>query len=193
MKDTISLKIILGSVRDGRFSERLAPWVLEQVEKHGGFDAELLDLRDYEMPFFDQSASPSSKQEPYKDEAVARWTQKIAEADAFLFIMPEYNRSVPGVLKNAIDWVYPEWNRKAAGFIGYGTVGGARAIEHARGMAAELQMATVRQAVNIVAHWNLQEEGGSIRNGALSEFERGAAALLEQLKWWGSALKVARA
>src|SRR3989344_3653116 len=163
MSDTLKLKIILGSVREGRFSEKVAPWVVAQVEEHGGFDAEVIDLRDYEMPFFDQKETPSSKQKPYTNDAVARWTTKIGEADAYLFIMPEYDRSVPGVLKNALDWVYPEWNKKVAGFVGYGTVGGARAIEHARSMAVELQMATVRQAVNIFAHWNLQGEKGGVK------------------------------
>src|SRR3990167_5251674 len=103
MFDTLKLKIILGSVREGRFSEKVAPWVVE----------------------------------PYTNDAVARWTAKIGEADAFLFVMPEYNRSIPGVLKNALDWVYPEWNKKVAGFVGYGSVGGARAIEHARTIAVE--------------------------------------------------------
>lgn len=188
-----TLKIILGSTREGRFSEKIAPWVVSQIEKHGGFDYEVLDLRDYQMPFFDQKATPSSKAEPYANEAVARWTAKVAEADAFLFIMPEYNRSVPGVLKNAMDWVYPEWNKKAAGFVGYGTVGGARAIEHARMMAVEMQMATVRQAVNVFAHWTLQDEKGDVKPGALDQFEHGAGTLLEQLAWWARALKQARA
>ena len=192
MSDTLKLKIILGSVREGRFSEKVATWVVEQVKKHGGFDAEVIDLREYEMPYFDQKATPSSKVEPYTNEAVARWTEKIVEADAFLFIMPEYNRSVPGVLKNALDWVYPEWNKKVAGFVGYGSVGGARAIEHARTIAVEQQMATVRQAINIFAHWNFQDERGDVKPGALNEFERGAGTMLEQLFWWASALKAAR-
>ena len=192
MSETTKLKIILGSIREGRFSEKIAPWVLEQVEKHPEFEAEVLDLRDYMMPFFDQKATPGSKLEPYKNDAVARWTQKIAEADAYLLIMPEYNRSIPGVLKNALDWVYPEWNKKVAGFVGYGTVGGARAIEHARMVAVEVQMATVRQAVNIFAHWTLQDEKGDVKQGTLTEFERGAGTMLDQLAWWAKALKTAR-
>ncbi len=193
MGEKLKLKIILGSIREGRFSEKILPWVRAQVDKHGGFDAEVVDLRDYVMPFFDQAETPASKKAPYANEAVARWTGKIAEADAFLFIMPEYDRSVPGVLKNAIDWVYPEWNLKVAGFVGYGTVGGARAIEHARMMAVEMQMATVRQAVNVFEHWTLQDEKGDIRPGSLDKLERGAATMLEQIAWWGETLRAGRA
>lgn len=192
MDDTLKLKIILGSVREARFSEKILPWVRATVDAHGGFDTEVLDLREYDLPFFNKPVSPGSKTEPYAEEAVVRWTQKIADADVFLFIMPEYNRSVPGVLKNAMDWVYPEWNKKAAGFVSYGTIGGARAVEHARLMAVELQMATVRHAVHVVAHWTLQDEQGRIKPGALDQFEKSAATMLDQLQWWGSALKTAR-
>lgn len=189
----LKLKIILGSVRESRFSEKILPWVKAQVDKHGGFETDVLDLRDHRLPFFDQAQSPGSKTEPYKNEAVAAWTAKIQDGDAFLFIMPEYNRAVPGVLKNAIDWVYPEWNKKVAGYVGYGTVGGARAIENARLIAVEQQMATVRQAVNVFAHWTLQDEKGDVKPDALDSYERGAATMLEQLAWWGQALRVARA
>ncbi|MBI5644803.1 NAD(P)H-dependent oxidoreductase [Candidatus Kaiserbacteria bacterium] len=192
MSKKLHIKIILGSIRDGRFSEKIGPWVEKQVQKNTTCTYEVLDLREYPLPFFDQKETPSSKKKPYTNEVVAQWTEKIKEADAYIFVTPEYDRSIPGVLKNAVDWVYPEWNKKPAAFVGYGTVGGARAIEHLRMIAVELQMATVRQAVNVFAHWTLQDEKGDIQPGALDQFERGAQTMLDQLLWWAQALKTAR-
>jgi len=109
----------------------------------------VLDLRDYDMPFFNEPVSPSFKKEPYKNEAVARFTKKIEEGDAFVMVTPEYNHGTSGVLKNALDWIYPEWNNKPVAFVSYGSGGGARAIEQLRMNAVELQMAPIRAAVHI--------------------------------------------
>ena len=186
----LKLKIILGSTREGRFSEYAGAWMKDQAAKHPEFETEVLDLRDYDMPFFDQMATPSSKTEPYKNEAVARWTAKIAEADVFIIIAPEYNRGITGVLKNAIDWVYPEWNKKAISYVGYGTAMGSRAVEHLRTSAIEQQMVPVRQAVHIAAPWTLRDNfTGPLKPGALDPFERDAATMLEQLKEWGTATR----
>ncbi len=190
----LKLKIILGSTRDGRFSEYAGAWMGEHAAKHSAFDTEVLDLREYEMPFFDQMATPSSKSEPYAHPAVARWTTKIAEADAFVIIAPEYNRGVPGVLKNAIDWVYSEWNKKSIGYVGYGSAMGARSVEHLRASAIELQMVPVRQAVHIAAPWTLRENfTGPLKQGALSEFDHSAQMMLEQIAEWGEAGRAWRA
>jgi NAD(P)H-dependent FMN reductase len=186
------LKVILGSVRASRFSEKVAPWAMQEIAKHPEFEAELLDLRDYEMPFFNEASSPSSKKEPYKNEVVARWTAKIAEGDAFLFVLPEYDRSVPGVLKNAIDWVYPEWNNKPLSILSYGTMGGARSAEHLRSMGIEMQMAPIRQAVQIPLPWTLQDENGNIKPGALDSYTRSMDTMLKQLSWWTEVLKYGR-
>ncbi len=189
----LKLKIILGSTREGRFSEYAGAWMKDQATKHPEFDAEVLDLRNFEMPFFDQMATPSSKSEPYAHPAVAAWTAKIAEGDAFVIIAPEYNRGIPGVLKNAIDWVYPEWNKKAVGYIGYGTAMGARSVEHLRTAAIEQQMVPVRQAVHIAAPWMLRENfTGPMKPGSLDAFERDAQTMLDQLKEWGEATRTMR-
>ena len=186
------LKVILGSVRPTRFSEKVVPWVLEGIKKHPEFEADVLDLKDFELPFFNEAETPSSKKEAYKHPAVAAWTAKIADGDAYIFITPEYDRGYPGVLKNAIDWVYPEWNNKPAAFVAYGTVGGARAVEQLRLVAVELQMAPIRQAVHIPAHWTLLDEKGELRTGALDSHARSAETMLSQLSWWTGALKIAR-
>ena len=121
------IAVIVGSTREGRFSEKPAKWILQHLKKREDVDARLLDLRDFPMPFFDQPATPAMPgRAPYKNEAVQRWTAAIAQSDGFVFVTPEYNYGPAAVLKNAIDWVYLEWNRKAAGFVSYGSVMGAR-------------------------------------------------------------------
>jgi NAD(P)H-dependent FMN reductase len=109
------ISVIVGSTRQGRFSERPAEWILQHLKKRTGVDARLLDLRDYPMPFFDQPVSPATPgRPPYEHEVVKNWTAAIAQSDGFVFVTPEYNYGPAAVLKNAIDWVYPEWNRKVA-------------------------------------------------------------------------------
>ena len=191
-KEVLRVKIILGSTRPNRFSEQAGKWILEEAGKIAGISAEVLDLRDYAMPFFNEPVSPSYKQEPYKNEAVARFTAKIAEGDAFVIVTPEYNRGTSGVLKNAFDWVYQEWNNKPVGFVAYGSVGGARAVEQLRLVAVELQMTPVRNAVHINSHWMLLDEKGVLKTGALDPYQKAAEGLLTQLVWWTKTLKVAR-
>src|ERR1700722_143094 len=130
--DKLKVKVILGSTRQGRFSEKVGAWFLGEAKKRSDMDVELLDLRDYPMPFFDEPVSTSSKKEPFKNEVVAKWTAKIQDGDAFVVIAPEYNHGYPAVLKNALDYVYQEWNNKPVGFVGYGSVAGGRGIEQLR-------------------------------------------------------------
>ncbi len=193
MADTLKVKIILGSTRQGRTSEKVAPWILEQVNKSGGFDAEVLDLREYPMPFYEDAMPPSQiKDSAYKNEVVRKWAAKISEADAYVIIAPEYDHGVPAVLKNSIDHLFFEWHKKPLGFVSYGSASGARSVEHLRQIAVELQMASVRVAVHIPAPWALLDETGSFKAGALEPFEGAAKGMLEQLLWWGNALKTAR-
>ncbi|MEK7106710.1 MAG: NAD(P)H-dependent oxidoreductase [Patescibacteria group bacterium] len=191
-ENVLKVKIILGSTRPNRFSEHAGRWILENAKKIAGVEAEILDLRDYEMPFFNETVSPSYKQAPYKNEAVERWTRKIAEADGFIIITPEYNHGPVAVLKNALDYIFKEWNNKPVGFIAYGSVGGARAVEQLRLIAIELQMAPVRNAVHISAPWELVDEKNNLKSGALDSYKSAAEELLNQLVWWTKALKVAR-
>lgn len=188
----IHIKVIAGSTRAGRFSNKAASWIAEEIKKQEGVAVEVLDLRDYNMPFFSEPVSPSFKQEPYENEAVARFTKKIEKGDAFIIVTPEYNHGTSGVLKNALDWVYQEWNNKPVAFVSYGSVGGARAVEQLRLNAVELQMAPIRNAVHIPQHWNLLDENGELKAGALEPFKGSAAVFLDQLLWWARALKIAR-
>ena len=137
--------IIIGSTRPNRNGEQVARWVYDIATQRLDADFELVDLRDYPLPHLDEPLPPSMGQ--YQNEHTRQWADKIASFDGFVIVTPEYNHSTSGVLKNAIDYLYAEWNNKAVGFVSYGGVGGARAAEHLRLVAGELQMADVRQQV----------------------------------------------
>lgn len=137
--------IILGSTRPGRNGEAVARWVHEVAARRADAEFELVDLLDYKLPHLDEAMPPSLGQ--YTQPHTLAWANKIASFDGFIMVTPEYNHSTSGALKNAIDFLYAEWNNKAVGFVSYGGVGGARAVEHLRLVAGELQMADVRAQV----------------------------------------------
>jgi NAD(P)H-dependent FMN reductase len=141
----IKIGIILGSTRPGRRGEGVAKWVLDEATKRPDADFELIDLLDYPLPHLDEPMPPSMGQ--YQNQHTKDWAATIAQFDGFIFVTPEYNHSTSGVLKNAIDYLYAEWKNKAMGIVSYGVVGGARAAEHLRLIAGELQMADVRTNV----------------------------------------------
>jgi NAD(P)H-dependent FMN reductase len=184
------IAIIIGTTRAARFGHKPAQWLYEIASARDDLEAELLDLRDYPLPFFDEVASNAYA--PSQNEIAQRWQKRIAGYDGYVFVTAEYNRSIPAVLKNALDYAYPEWNRKPAAFLGYGAVGAARAIEHLRLVAVELQMAPMRTGVHIqgadfMAVW---KQGKNI--GDLPYLRQNAVDMLDQLVWWAKALKVAR-
>ena len=187
------ISVIVGSTRQGRFSEKPAQWIFQRLKNRGGVDARLLDLRDFPMPFFDQPMPPAMPGRPaYENEVVKKWTAEIARSDGFVFVTPEYNYGPSAVLKNALDWVYPEWNRKAAAFVSYGSAMGARGIQQLRLTAIELQLAPVRSSVYIpVATLWAHFQGGDV-NAGLAELEAAAKTMIDDLLWWTEALKAAR-
>ena len=188
------ISVIVGSTRQGRFSEKPAQWIFQRLKNRGGVDARLLDLRDFPMPFFDQPVPPAMPGRPaYENEVVKKWTAEIARSDGFIFVTPEYNYGPSAVLKNALDWVYPEWNRKAAAFVSYGSAMGARGVQQLRLTAIELQLAPVRSSVYIpVATLWAHFQGGDVDAG-LTELEAAAKTMIDDLVWWTAALKAARA
>ena len=189
----MTISVIVGSTRQGRFSERPAQWILQELRKREGIEARLLDLRDFPMPFFDQPMPPAAPGRPaYEHYVVKNWTAQIAASDGFVFVTPEYNYGPSAVLKNAIDWVYTEWNRKPAAFVSYGGAMGARGVQQLRETAIELQMAPVRSSVHIpVATLWAHFQGGDVERG-LAELEKQANGLIDDLLWWTAALKTAR-
>jgi len=193
--DKLNVKIILGSTRPGRFSEKVGAWILEIAKARPDLNVELLDLRDYPMPFFNEAMSPNYKKEPYTEPSVVKWTAKIAEGEAYIMVAPEYNHGYSAVLKNAIDYIGPEWHDKAVGFVSYGSVAGGRVVEQLREVAVELQMAPIRSAVHIPWDIYMKVSGfaGTPEPEALKGADTHANTMIDQLIWWGNALKVARA
>lgn len=190
---TVKVKVIAGSTREGRFSPHAAEWISGELKKQQGVEVEVLDLKDFDMPLFNEKATPSYKTEPYKNPAVAAFTAKIAEADAYVFITPEYNHSIPAVMKNALDWVYQEWNNKPMAAVSYGSVGGARAVEHLRLIAVELQMTPIRAAVHIPGDKYFATYFGGMQPADLfASMQEAADGMVSQLMWWAKALKAAR-
>jgi NAD(P)H-dependent FMN reductase len=188
-----TISVIVGSTRQGRFSEKPAQWILQHLRKRDGVEVKLLDLRDFPMPFFDQPLTPAMPgRTPYENDVVKRWTAEIASADGFVFVTPEYNYGTSAVLKNAIDWVYLEWNRKAAAFVSYGSAMGARAVQQLRESMIEVQIAPVRSSVHIpVATLWAHYKGGDVDKG-LAELGAQAQTMIDDLLWWTTALKTAR-
>ncbi|MBK6829316.1 MAG: NAD(P)H-dependent oxidoreductase [Flavobacteriales bacterium] len=143
----LNIAIILGSTRPGRNGEAVAKWVHGLANKRTDARFELVDLLDFDLPPLDEPGSPA--QAKYTKGHTKKWSAKVAEFDAYVFVTPEYNHSTSGALKNAIDFLNKEWTNKAAGFVGYGSVRGVRAVEHLRLIMAELQVATVRAQVGL--------------------------------------------
>jgi len=189
------ISVIVGSTREGRFSEKPAHWIFEHLRKHEGVDARLLDLRDFPMPFFEQPATPATPgRPPYEIKAVQEWTAAIAESDGFIIVTPEYNYGPSAVPKNALDWVYPEWNRKAVSFVSWGSAAGVRAVQQLRQNVIELQMAPIRSSVHIpVATLMTHFTGGDVEAGLAELDDTAAGPMINDLLWWTAALKKARA
>ena len=190
--EPLNIKVIVGSTREGRFSERAARWITSIAEKEPAFKVELLDLRDYPMAFFD-GPSPSYREGGPSDPHAARWAAKIAEADGFIVVTPEYNHGYPAVLKNAFDWIYHEWNMKPITFVSYGSAGGARSVEQLREVAVELQMASTRNAVHIPGHVFFPIMAGQTKaEDVLPQFEEKAKVVIAELLSFAKALKTVR-
>lgn len=183
----LKIGIILGSTRPGRIGEAVAKWVLDLATKRGDAQYELVDIADYNLPLLDEPVPPSMGK--YSKEHTKRWAAKIAEFDAYVFVSPEYNHSTSGALKNAVDFLYAEWNNKAAGFVSYGSAGGARAVEHLRLIMAELQIATVRAQVMLSLFTDF-ENYSTFKPAAMHEGT--LKTMLDQLVAWGTAMRTVR-
>ena len=181
------IAIIIGSTRPGRNAEAVARWVYDLASKRGDAEFELVDLQDFNLPHLDEPVPPSLQQ--YTKQHTLDWSSKIDSFDGYVFVTPEYNHSTSGALKNAIDFLYKEWNNKAAGFVSYGSAGGTRAVEHLRLMMAELQVADVRAQVAFSLYTDF--ENFSVFRPA-AQHEDVATVMLDQLVAWSGALKTVR-
>jgi NAD(P)H-dependent FMN reductase len=188
------IQVIMGSTRPARFGEKPARWVTEGLAARGDLSVELVDLRDYPLPFFEQPRPPAYSLRDYPDGAIARWGRKVDEADGYVFVTSEYNHGYPASLKNALDHAFPEWHRKPVAFVGYGNVGGARAIEQLRQVVVELEMAPLRHAVHILPDVMVPAMKADGYDASLfSSLEPKLERLGDDLAWWARALAAARA
>ena len=183
----MKIGIILGSTRPCRNGEAVAQWVYEKAKPRRDADFELIDLADYRLPLLDEPIPPSMGQ--YRQPHTKRWAEKIASLDAFVFVTPEYNHGTSAALKNALDYLYAEWNNKVAGFVSYGSAGGARAVEHLRLVMGELQVADVRAQVMFSLFSDF--ENYRVFKPA-AHHETTLDTMLGQVIAWGGALKSLR-
>jgi NAD(P)H-dependent FMN reductase len=194
MSNTPRIAVIIGSTRDARFGAKPAEWILEQARARGDWNVELVDIKDFDLPLFNEVASNAWA--PSEDPHAIAWQKKIGEFDGYIFVTAEYNRSIPGSLKNALDQAYVEWNLKPFGIVSYGSVGGTRAAEHLRTIGIELQMVSTRSAVHIGGSefMKVHPLGGDPK--PMSEIEGAiggsAKSMLDELDWWTRATMAAR-
>lgn len=187
----MKVAIILGSSREGRLGERIAKLITTQSKKMNQWDVKLLDLKLINLPMYHDAVPPAGMGGEYSDPIVAEWGASIAEADAFIFITPEYNHSIPAVLKNAIDTLYPEWANKAGGIVSYSmsSYGGSRAVEHLRGIIGHIGIATVQTSLSISsAHETVDKNGVALKEGIINTLQKE----LDQIDSWGRALMTTR-
>lgn len=183
----MKIGIILGSTKPGRNGEAVAKWVYDLAKEREDAKFEIIDVQDYSLPLYDEP-NPAMMQQ-YTKEHTKKWSEKISEFDGYIFVTAEYNHSIPGALKNAIDFLNIEWQNKSAGFVSYGSAGGSRAVEHLRVVVAELQMADVRNQVMLSLFTDFVK---------MSEFKPDPRhdgevhAMLDQVIAWGNALKTLR-
>jgi NAD(P)H-dependent FMN reductase len=183
----LKIAIILGTTRPGRHADQVGRWVLEHAQKRPTADFEIVDIADFHLPLLDEPMPPSMGK--YSQAHTKTWAAKIASFDGFIFVTPEYNHSMPGSLKNAIDYLYAEWNNKAAGLVGYGTVGGVRSMEHLRQVLGEMQIADVRASVGL----SLFDDFVQFQTfKPRPVFEPALEMMLDQLLAWSGALKTLR-
>lgn len=184
----IKIAIITGSTRPGRKSEAVARWVLDFAKRRNDAEYELVDIASYELPLLDEPIPPS--QGNYSHAHTKRWAAKIAAFDAFVFVTPEYNHGPSGALKNAIDYLFQEWNNKAAGFVSYGSMGGVRAVESLRLVMGEIMVADVRQQVMLSLFTDFENFTTFKPDPRHSE---SVNKMLDQVVAWGGALRALRA
>ncbi|MDP5083914.1 MAG: NAD(P)H-dependent oxidoreductase [Yoonia sp.] len=187
------IALIIGSTRQTRFADKPAAWMLKQAQARDDMEVELVDLRDYDLPLFDEPAS--NLWMPSSDARAVKWQDKIGEFDGYIFVVAEYNRSITGALKNALDQAYKEWNRKPMSAIAYGSVGGTRALEHLRNIAVELQMVPTRNAIHIGGSdfFAVHPMGANAEIDTIADhLSASVTATLDDIVWWANATKAAR-
>lgn len=182
--------VIIGSTRPQRFADQVVTWLAPFLAQRQDLQFETLDLRDFDLPFFNERASNAYA--PTQNAEGVRWQETLAGYDGFLFLVAEYNHAPTAVLKNALDYAYPEWRRKPAALVGYGGVGGARAVEQLRLILVELQMAPLRHAVHIAGADFYAALKGEQKLETMTYLNPSVDAMLSDLAWWTRVLEAGR-
>ena len=186
------IQVITATTRPERFSERAASWVLEYMRTRGDVEIDAIDLRDHPLPFFD-GVAPARNPRNDPTPQVAAFGAAIDRADGYVVVTGEYNHGYPAVLKNAMDWTFIEWTRKPMAFVGWGNVGGARAIEQLRQVAIEFEMAPLRHAVHILPETMMAaRQADAADTAAFNPLQPRLKLLADDLLWWATALRAAR-
>ncbi|HEX7042669.1 MAG TPA: NAD(P)H-dependent oxidoreductase [Patescibacteria group bacterium] len=186
----LKIQVIIGSTREGRFGDKPAKWIASYLKEKEDVEVELIDLRDWPLPFFNEPVSPASSDGKYTNELAAKWAEKIGEADGYIIVTPEYNHGYPSVLKNALDYVYKQWNKKPVSFLSYGGMsGGTRAVQQLRQVVIELQLVPIRQSIHIPFFRKQLDESGNLKPDTLISQ---ADPMIEQLMWFANLLKSGR-
>lgn len=191
----MKVQVLLGSIRPNRVTERVAKWTAAEASKLEGAEVEIVDLKDYPLPLFDETVSPQYNPERKPEGKVKEWLDKLAEADAYVIVSPEYNRTIPGPFKNALDYIDFQFAKKPLGLVTHGSVGGAYAMANYRVALPQMLAITVPEPVMIIGAAGLFEEDGTLDPDAAENPYGPAGALtkmLESLKWYGDALTAAR-
>lgn len=187
----MQIGIVLGSIRENRKGESVTKWAMSQLVKNSDVKSELLDLKDYQLPVFAESKSPMEFNGDYPNIIAQKWSAKVDSKDAFIFITPEYNHGTSAALKNALDWLYPEWAKKPVAFISYSptAAGGVRAVEQLRQNVVQLQMVPLNAAVHIPRVQEVIDDDGKLLQEQYNDYLNN---LVKDLSWWAKALKAAR-
>jgi NAD(P)H-dependent FMN reductase len=187
------IQLILGTTRENRFSERAGAWAMDRLQRRTDLTVEMVDLRDYRLEHFALPRSPAGTQRDYPSEMIAEWGNVVDRADGYVVVTGEYNHGYPAVLKDALDHVFVELNRKPMAFIGYGNVGGARAIEQLRQVVVEMELAPVRHAVHILPEQVMAARASDPFDiETLAPLDGRLDQLATTLVWWADALAAAR-
>ncbi len=191
----MKLAVIVGSTRPNRISLKQAKWVLKTAQSKDGIQAELIDLADYPLPFLNEPISPRYNPNRKIEPAVKKWLDAVSDYDAYVFVTPEYNHSIPGVLKNALDFITSELHRKPSTIVSHGTVGGARAAMHLKEILSESRSVVIPNAVAFIGLNDAVDEDGNLSPDVKSNPYGPQAALdaaLDELQWYSDALSKAR-
>jgi NAD(P)H-dependent FMN reductase len=190
---SLRLQIIIGSTRPGRFADKPVAWLVDRLAGREDFDLDVLDLRDHALPLFDSPMAPARTLRDYPNEAVAQLGRRFDEADGYIAVTSEYNHGYPASLKNALDYVFPEFNKKPMTFVGYGSAGGARAIEQLRLVAVEFEMAPLRRAVHIFPEvMRPAMTAEEFTPDLFESLDERLEMMTTELLWWSTTLKAAR-